>query len=209
MNKTLLFFPLLFILTLGGCASLSKKECQNADWYLIGLEDGSQGRSLATLGNHRKACARVDIAPDLPQYQAGHREGLRTYCTPHRGYRLGVSGGAYQTQCPPDLEPQFRQSYQAGRELRQTQTRLAGVNTRLQDHYTELRRTEEQIIELEEAIVGDASTGAERREHLAHIRELRENIPILQEEIEMLEQDRAHAETEHQALVNYHRELGY
>ena len=31
----------LFPLFLAGCASMDRGECQNANWYAIGLEDGA------------------------------------------------------------------------------------------------------------------------------------------------------------------------
>lgn len=209
MNKMQFCSLLALLLTLGGCASLSKQECLNADWYTIGLEDGAQGRTVANIGNHRKACARVDVAPDLARYQEGHQEGLRAYCTPHQAYRIGLNGGQLQTHCPRDLQGAFQDGYRAGRELRHSQARLAQVNGQLHDFYAELRRTEEQIADLEEAIVAEQSTRSERREHLAQIRKLRESIRQIQEDIYYVELDQVQLETEYQALHNYHRELGF
>lgn len=209
MKQALVFPTLALLLTLGGCASLSKQECLNADWYTIGLEDGSRGRALGNIGNHRKACARVDVSPDLAEYQAGHQEGLRGYCTPHQGYRLGQSGGQLPSHCPGDLQRPFQDAYQAGRELRQVQTRLANVNSQIQGYFAELRSTEEQITDLEEAIVGDQSSPAERREHLAQIRKLRESLPLIRDDIDQAELTLGQMETEYQALQNYHRELGF
>lgn len=209
MNRIQLYGLLAGLLALSGCASLNKQECLNADWYTIGLEDGSQGRTVANIGNHRKACARVDVTPDLAQYQAGHQEGLRNYCTPHQGYRQGLSGAQLQTHCPRDLQRAFQEGFQAGRELRQAQARLAQVNSQLQNYYAEMRRTEEQITDLEEAIAGEHSTPQERREHLAQIRKLREGLPSLQDDIYRVELDQVRLDTEYQALHNYHRELGF
>ena len=46
------------LILLSGCATMNRSECQTADWRMIGLEDGSQGRALAdeprlrtTMGN--------------------------------------------------------------------------------------------------------------------------------------------------------------
>jgi len=50
-TRTLLAIGLLIpgILILAGCASLSKNQCLNADWYAVGLEDGAVGRPLERL----------------------------------------------------------------------------------------------------------------------------------------------------------------
>jgi len=83
MNK--LYF-LCVIIGMTGCASMSKQECLNANWKTIGYEDGSRGKPETSIQAHRKACAKINITPDLPQYQQGHREGARFYCKKHTGY---------------------------------------------------------------------------------------------------------------------------
>ena len=44
-----MYRALTLLLLLGGCASLDKAECVNADWYTIGLEDGARGREVERL----------------------------------------------------------------------------------------------------------------------------------------------------------------
>ena len=60
-----------------GCASMSGQECMVADWQAIGYEDGVRGSTADRIGNHRKACAKHGIAPDLQAYQKGRDAGLR------------------------------------------------------------------------------------------------------------------------------------
>lgn len=50
---------------LSACASMSKDECLNANWKTIGYEDGSLGRPETTIQAHRKACAKINVTPDL------------------------------------------------------------------------------------------------------------------------------------------------
>ena len=59
----------------GGCASMDKPQCVNANWYAIGMEDGAQGRTLQRLGDHRRACAEHGVQPDAERYAAGRNEG--------------------------------------------------------------------------------------------------------------------------------------
>ena len=69
------FFLLLLV---SGCASLDKDECLHANWYAIGLEDGARGRSVERLGDHRRACAKHNVAPSAERYVAGRNEGLKS-----------------------------------------------------------------------------------------------------------------------------------
>ena len=96
---------LAILMVLAGCASLGKEECLNADWRTIGYEDGTRGYSGSRIASHRKACAKHGVTPDLDQYEEGRLLGLREYCTPRNGYRLGTMGKGYNGVCPSDLAP--------------------------------------------------------------------------------------------------------
>lgn len=112
----------------GGCASLDRNQCVNANWYAIGMEDGAQGRPLARLGDHRRACAEHGVQPDAGRYAAGRNEGLNSYCTYDRGYRAGSAGSAYNSVCPEPAARQFLAGYQHGREVYGLQKRLGELN---------------------------------------------------------------------------------
>lgn len=61
-------------------------ECISANWYAIGLEDGTRGR-------------------------AQHRV---TFCTHERGFSVGRAGQAYAGACPPAMATNFQTGYQLG-----------------------------------------------------------------------------------------------
>jgi hypothetical protein len=103
----------LFIL-LSACASLSKDECLIADWQLIGYEDGLKGSSLNRIGEHREACAKHGITPDLNAYNRGHGEGILNYCNYGLGLRDGQSGNPLLSICPNQSE--YHQGYAQGLE---------------------------------------------------------------------------------------------
>lgn len=103
------------LLLLGGCASLDRDECVNADWYAIGLEDGARGRAVERLGDHRRACAKHNVVPNSERYLAGRGEGLKTFCTYERGYSEGRAGRSYAAGCPEAAR--FLAGYQRGREI--------------------------------------------------------------------------------------------
>ncbi len=113
----MLVLPLLLItlLVLSACATISEEECLAADWYSIGVEDGSKGYPMSRIGAYRKDCAEVGVAPDADQYGQGRDYGLESFCTYERGYAEGKRGASNQAVCPPgQLEAEFMQGYNAG-----------------------------------------------------------------------------------------------
>ncbi|HUQ76341.1 MAG TPA: DUF2799 domain-containing protein [Burkholderiales bacterium] len=113
------------LVVLAGCASLDREECVSADWYSIGLEDGARGRAIERLGDHRRACAKHNIAPDGERYLIGRTEGLRSFCTYERGYAEGRAGHAYGAACPQPAS--FLAGYNRGREIHEVQRQLEQV----------------------------------------------------------------------------------
>jgi uncharacterized protein DUF2799 len=63
-----LFFVLIGLMVFSGCATMKKEECLTADWYNIGFEDGTRGYKVSRITNHRKACSKYEIAPNLDFY---------------------------------------------------------------------------------------------------------------------------------------------
>lgn len=138
MKYGLLALPLLLIalLVLSACASISEEECLAADWYSIGVEDGSKGYPMSRIGAYRKDCAEVGVAPDAEQYGEGRLVGLESFCTYERGYAEGKRGASNKAVCPPGrLEAEFTQGYNDGRyvygvkqNIRKLEQDLAAVN---------------------------------------------------------------------------------
>jgi hypothetical protein len=100
-------FSFFLVLLACGCASLGKDECLHADWYAIGLEDGARGRAVERLGDHRRACAKHNVAPDTERYVAGRNEGLKSFCTYEWGFSEGRAGHGYAAGCPQPQGGQF------------------------------------------------------------------------------------------------------
>jgi len=126
------FIPIAFICVLvAGCASMNKNECLSANWYAIGLEDGSRGQPLERLGTHRRACAEHAVTPDAERYVAGRNEGLKTFCTYERGYSEGRAGHAYGSVCPAGLAAGFQSGYQRGRDLYDLNRQLGEVQKQI------------------------------------------------------------------------------
>lgn len=107
----------LSLLLTSGCATMNESECLNADWQIIGMEDGAKGKLPSHIGRHRSACAKYFITPNLEMYQQGHNEGVTLYCTEYNGFSVGKSGSAYNSICPPQSEPLFLEGYRQGRSV--------------------------------------------------------------------------------------------
>jgi hypothetical protein len=124
-----LIHPMILLLLAGmvtGCASMSKKDCENADWHAIGYSDGARGIQPGHLNAYDQRCAEFKIVPDANAYQTGWQQGIRSYCTNANGYNAGAAGLAYNNICPADVAPAFLSGWQQG--VRQYCTPANGLN---------------------------------------------------------------------------------
>ena len=171
-------------LILCGCATLTPEECQYADWRGIGYEDGVEGKDMSILGRHREACAKVGVTPDLDAYRDGRAEGLRIFCEPGNGYRLGREGRSYNGVCPADLEREFLAAHAEGMvifnlesDVQSVASEIAGVDYAIED-------AESRIADARETLDEDKELSRERRQ------QLRDEIEALSRDIGRLEADR-------------------
>lgn len=109
--------PLLLLLLLSNCAVMNENECIAADWRMVGMEEGLQGKSSLTIGSYRKACAEYGITPDLHAYQAGHLQGLKQYCSPQKAHQMGIQGQALPSVCPSNIHPNFLSQHSQGLKI--------------------------------------------------------------------------------------------
>jgi hypothetical protein len=117
---------------LGGCATgMGRDQCLAADWRTIGYEDGLHGLSADRIGTHRVACAKHQVAPDLAAYTEGRERGLRDYCQPKNGFRVGLAGSGYANVCPDVAEAAFVNGYRSGRQIHDARAALRSTQTRL------------------------------------------------------------------------------
>lgn len=177
MKRIILSISILLMgVWLSGCATLSKDECRTANWRTIGYEDGSRGYSSQRISEHREACAEYGIAPDFDSYLAGHNEGIRLYCVPHRGFQLGRRGANYSGICPSDLEPQFLTNYRQGQKVYRVEQQIRDIQqeqNQLRDEQDELQH---EIEENEKLIVSDNTSPRVRAELLEQNKKLEDII---------------------------------
>ena len=120
---------LFAVVLLAGCAAMSEKECQTADWRDQGMKDALNGYDRARLVDVREACAKAGVLPSEALYFDGWNRGIRQFCTPDNGARWGRQGRTYSGSCPAELGTGFSDRYREGRLVwaaEQTLQRLQG-----------------------------------------------------------------------------------
>ena len=178
---------LIILMVLSGCASLGKEECLNADWRTIGYEDGTRGYSGSRIASHRKACAKHGVTPDLDQYEEGRLLGLREYCTPRNGYRLGTMGKGYNGVCPSDLAPAFRYAMQEGYEVYALNRELKQQKRELQKAYEDLDALKIALADKEAELIKAHVSPRRRKQLLDELRILEDEQEVLLAEIAEME----------------------
>lgn len=182
----LLFAPVFLV----GCATMNRSECRNADWRMIGMEDGMKGRSPAYIGNHRQACAKHNVTPDLDEYRKGLEEGIRQFCSPSKGFELGKRGSQYNGVCPADLEPLFLESYHQGSKLRAIANEIDTISSRLDSDRKQLKKLKDALDEKEDQLIREGNSEDRRALLLREIKELQNKIDRLRETIRRQEEYR-------------------
>jgi hypothetical protein len=185
------------VLVLSGCSSMSQDECRTVDWRTVGYEDGVNGYPGDRIAQHRKACAKYGVSTDLTLYQQGRDQGLREYCQPANGYRVGVQGSSYTGVCPASLEPGFVAAYNSGHQLFVLQSRVSNTDAQIAYRRRELNQIEHGIATNAVAVASNDSTAQDRANVLVDTEQLAERVGRLKAEIRQLED----------ARVNYERDL--
>ena len=161
------FAALVTAALLAGCATgMSKDECAVADWQTIGYEDGLRGFPAERIGAHRVACARHQVAPNLAAYTQGRERGLREYCQPKNGFRVGLHGSGYASVCSGATEPDFVEAYQWGRQIHDARAELRTTRARLRNASDGVAQTDAAMASVTAELVAP-KLSVERRTWLA------------------------------------------
>ena len=171
---------------LQGCASMSENECLNADWRLIGQDDGQSGKPRSILGAYRKDCAQYGVTPNQHEYEEGRDQGLTFYCTRDNGYRVGRSNPEYQGVCPAVLEIDFQSGYEMGRSVNQAVSRVERVNSLIRRTRRDIADLEDEIRELEREVQTDQLSKEESAEKRDGIGTMNRQIGRLEGKLEGL-----------------------
>ncbi len=204
MTKFQIILGASLSLLAGGCATLDKSECREADWTIIGLEDGAGGRPLSYIGRHRKACAEYGVKPDLALYQRGHANGLKQFCTADNGFSLGRAGRNYNNVCPPDLNGRFLAGYETGRELHALSADISRMQNDVRDMQTELDASTQRQANVETLLVSGTISASTRQSLLDQVKQMQTNNTALQISIRETELEAARLQGEFDVLNASH-----
>jgi hypothetical protein len=178
------FGPILLAFVVQGCAStMSKNQCVNADWYQIGYESGVRGQVEAQFGEYRKACAEYGVTPDLARYLEGRKAGLKRFCEPGNGYRLGQSGTAYGGVCSQPQDGEFRRAYGAGRELYDARQNINRLGRRIDARQADLKNLSDELADKEAELIATGTTPQRRALLLSQLVELRDKVKLAERDI--------------------------
>jgi len=181
---------------LGGCSSMSANECMATDWRTVGYEDGASGYSGDRVGKYRKACGKHGVAPDLDQYQAGREQGLREFCRPMNGFRVGESGRGYNGVCPASLDGPFLEAYESGRRLYSLRERVDDTAHEIESLRVESDRLDANIANAAARILDSSLTTEQKAQLLVDSKnmaerkgEIRARIPQLEGSLQMYQRE--------------------
>jgi hypothetical protein len=178
------------MLALAGCAGMSEQACVTSDWRTVGFEDGSLGRSEATIGSYRKQCAEHGVSPDLDAYRAGHAEGVQSYCRPGNGFDVGHSGATYQGVCPAGLEEDFVAEYNTGRRLHDLEWAVRRVDSQIASNHREQENIREELTRIGVSMIASDTTTEQRLLMVSRSAELGRRYGELTAQTKSLEDER-------------------
>jgi hypothetical protein len=204
MSLTRVSFLGVVAYLIAGCSGMSEQACVTSDWRTVGFEDGTLGRSEATIGRYRQQCAEHGVAPDLESYRAGHADGVQVYCRESNGFAVGHSGATYQGVCPADLEGAFIAEYNAGRRLHDLESALATADARIAGNYRAQENIKQELTSIAAKMIATDTTPEQRVAMVTRSADLGRRYGELTTEIQHLERDRALAERD---LLDYQQAL--
>jgi hypothetical protein len=177
----------LFIITMAGlqgCGSLPRDECQTADWYTIGYQDGRQGRPET---DRLAICAKRDMPAQIASYNQGRGDGLKQFCSPRNGFRLGLEGAQYNSACPAGAEQQFLPAYEQGKEIFDAELQIRRLREILHVNTHELRNLTVTVQQKEAEMAAQNTTEERRADLLLEVSDLQETLAMVETEISGIE----------------------
>ncbi|MDH3328512.1 MAG: DUF2799 domain-containing protein [Desulfobulbaceae bacterium] len=181
---------------------MNESECRNADWYMIGIEDGINGSLPSRIGEHRQTCSKYNVTPNLNAYQNGHAEGIKQFCTESQGFANGKKGIRYKGVCPPGLEMAFLKGYRIGRNFYDLSNEIERAGGAISSYKNRIEKLEKNISKKEQLLVNDGTTVDDRRRLLDEIKKNQKEIGELEEKILDNEKHKAVKENEYSQLQN-------
>lgn len=185
-------FLLILALILGACAgrsTVSENQCAAGDWRTLGYRDGANGYRSSRLLDHQDACLDHDIVPDRGAYMAGWERGIREYCEPNNGFRVGENGWQHNNACPTDLRADFQKAWLEGRKLYQARVDVANLERELAHKTARLSEVKSRMVSAAAAQFDGNLTSTERIELAARVQRLNEERQSLRTDIPRIESE--------------------
>jgi hypothetical protein len=111
-RTTQITLSLVAALTLASCSSnLSRKDCEEKDFYAQGLEDGKSGKSTERQEKIRNSCGDYGLTNAFDRYDYGRKVGMAQYCDEDRA-KDDVKAGKTDSICMKENIPPYQTAYQ-------------------------------------------------------------------------------------------------
>lgn len=170
---------MMMAVLVGGCATISRQECQKGEWYSIGVASGRQGATNERLDKIKHDCHKHDVEVDTRRYLEGYAQGLIDYCQLDNAFDTGLRGEIYQHVCPPAIDAIFARYNKAATLVYYLRRHIVNLEIELSDkkyalENTELKASERDSIEIainriESEIRNAQDQLQSRRENLSRI----------------------------------------
>lgn len=120
-----------------GCATMSKEECQLANWQAIGQMDGANGKQADYLAKRSSNCVKNGIMPNQILWEKGRQKGLRNYCTPNNIYNQGLHGKSFSPVCGflnVNTQNKLDKRYRAGKRIYELERDISRAKTNIKSY---------------------------------------------------------------------------
>jgi hypothetical protein len=192
----------LAIFAVAGCElgpPMSPAECAAADWKAIGYGDGADGRSPSYFAERAQACANAGYQADQASFDSGYREGVRTFCQPERGFRLGEQGGGLSVACPEDLANRFNAAYNDGRSLYSARSAFESAESAISSLLGEREDLQRKLL-ANELGLSQSVTEADKARHRSEVIRLRTELISLDRRLREAEYDARYRRDDYERL---------
>ena len=106
------------LVLLSGCQTIKKFQCNNKNWYDVGINDGQAGKGAEdTFNAHNAECTAVGTVADSATYRKGYDEGILKFCTADNGESRALDGFENESVCPASVASVFNTGFENGLAL--------------------------------------------------------------------------------------------
>lgn len=187
--KSIMPLIILSACLLGGCAKMNKKECQLADWQLLGIKDGSDGEPMTVFAERSEACASYGTVVNRTAYMQGRETGLKSYCKPYKGYEVGEKGARYHGVCTGKQESAFLAAYNKGYRRYEQKKAVSVLDDKIKRLERNITRNTQEKSQIESRLLM-AQTTEERTQLLLKLNQITQTISNARAELARLSERR-------------------